>query len=365
MISFEYLSPTEFEEFVLELLRYLEFTSLTWRKGTGLDTSPADSGRDIEASFIRKDVDGNPYTERWFIECKHQQRGVPPSALDSALTWASAKRPDVLLIVASGFLSNPAKDHLESYQAKNQPPFRIKVWEQKELDQLSLSAIDLRLRFGFETEVPFLGQVHNNHLLYALKPQLNTLEYFFACLDNIDPELRDTFLYTEYDQVIRPRYREAKHPEESIKDLLIDEVSFEAFRSRCESEPLLRDSPTAVHKMMSNALAWALHFSDKSDLPRIINLHNQAIEYFEHIIEKFPENDKMIESLYQSIEFHRQDIERVPSRMEQQYKKYLQICKTLLPELLAEKIPKLSEDMLRDLKRSMPWFKILREKGEV
>jgi RimJ/RimL family protein N-acetyltransferase len=128
-LSFDDLDATAFEEFGFELLSDLPgFSNVDWRKGTGLDASPADRGRDIVAEVERTDVDGSRHVERWFVDCKHYKRGVPPEALQGVLAWANAERPHVVLIVASNFLSNPTKDSLRVYDRNNRPPFRFKYW---------------------------------------------------------------------------------------------------------------------------------------------------------------------------------------------------------------------------------------------
>jgi hypothetical protein len=63
--------------------------------------------------------------------------GVPPEALQGLLAWANAERPDVALLIASGFLSNPAKEYVSSYVENNRPPFRVKYWERLILDKLA------------------------------------------------------------------------------------------------------------------------------------------------------------------------------------------------------------------------------------
>ena len=75
---FDHLSPTEFEEFCYDLLVALGASKISWRKGTGLSSSPADGGRDIECEFLIPEVGGGHRVERWLVECKHQKTGVPP-----------------------------------------------------------------------------------------------------------------------------------------------------------------------------------------------------------------------------------------------------------------------------------------------
>ncbi len=109
-VRFDSLSPTDFEEFCFDLLSEVGFLNVDWRKGTPLNSSPSDRGRDIVAHLAREDVDGHRYMETWFIDCKHYERGVPPEALQGAITWAQAERPSAVLFIASGYLTNGAKD---------------------------------------------------------------------------------------------------------------------------------------------------------------------------------------------------------------------------------------------------------------
>lgn len=106
-----------------------------------------DRGRDIVAQVERVDIDGSKHAETWFIDCKHYDKGVPPDALQGLLAWAQAERPDVALVIASGFLSNAAKDWIEDYTRNNRPPFRIKHWERPQLDRLTRGNSALLERF--------------------------------------------------------------------------------------------------------------------------------------------------------------------------------------------------------------------------
>lgn len=133
-LSFANLDPTDFEELMFDLLVAVGFVNVDWRKGTPKKASPADGGRDIVAERVVKDVDGHTRFERWFIDAKHYDKGVPPAALEGLMAWSQAERPDVALVAMSGFLSNPSKDWIETYERNNRPPFRIRYWE---LPQLS------------------------------------------------------------------------------------------------------------------------------------------------------------------------------------------------------------------------------------
>jgi hypothetical protein len=53
--SLDHLTPVQFEEFCFDLLDAMGATGLSWRKGSGFESSPSDQGRDIECYFRRKE----------------------------------------------------------------------------------------------------------------------------------------------------------------------------------------------------------------------------------------------------------------------------------------------------------------------
>jgi hypothetical protein len=148
--SIDTLDETEFEEFCFELLGELGFVNIDWRKGTALSSSPADRGRDIVAQHERSDIDGAVHLETWLVDCMRYKKGVPAEKLQNLLAWATAERPHVALFIASGFLSNSAKDYLKDYEQNNRPPFRIKYWERPALERLATGHEDLVRRFLFD-----------------------------------------------------------------------------------------------------------------------------------------------------------------------------------------------------------------------
>ncbi|RJX22803.1 MAG: restriction endonuclease [Desulforudis sp.] len=146
-IDFNLFNETQFEEFCFELLQHVGFVNVDWRKGTNLSSSPSDSGRDIVANLEREDFDGTKRLETWFVDCKHQQKGVPPKELQNLLSWANAERPTVALFIVSGFLSNPSKDYLRDYELNNRPPFLIKYCERPVLERLATGNENFLRRF--------------------------------------------------------------------------------------------------------------------------------------------------------------------------------------------------------------------------
>jgi hypothetical protein len=146
-ITFDDLSSAEFEEFCVDLLSESGFVNIDWRKGTGLASSPADRGRDIVCDHPRVEPDSSRHFERWFVDCKHFRKAVPAKELHNLLAWAEAERPDVALFIASNFLSNTAKDYLETYRQRNRPPFKIRYWERPQLARMLRHKISLQRRY--------------------------------------------------------------------------------------------------------------------------------------------------------------------------------------------------------------------------
>lgn len=146
-MPYDDMTDTQFEEFCFELMQELGFVNVDWRKGTGLNASPADGGRDIVAERHITDVDGTVHVERWFVDCKKYAKGVPPDKITGLLAWATAERANVALVIASSYLSNPCKDFIKTYEENNRPPFRVKHWERPQLGKLLEGRDDFIARY--------------------------------------------------------------------------------------------------------------------------------------------------------------------------------------------------------------------------
>ena len=329
------LSDTEFEDLCFDLLQSLDFVNLSWRKGTGLTSSPSDQGRDIQGQLLRSDIDGSQHHEQWFIECKHYIKGVPPDKIQGALSWANAKRPDVLLIIASNFLSNPTKNYLEEYQEENKPPYRIKVWELKDLENLTAGKNDLRRKYKLPSELSYLPILNNYHIAYAMTPQLNTIEYFIELMDSLDSEKRDEAFSMAYFDTIRPRFRAPVSEEEKVGDLMIDSDDYQDFRKKCLSLASAA-SPNFTHKLVTSALAWLFNMADKTALTEMQDTQKWLIERIEEDI-AVEKDDKKRAQLTHMLGLPERSLRELPDRVERLYGVYTYVCEELVRKLLAEK----------------------------
>jgi hypothetical protein len=338
-MTFEHLSDGEFEEFAYDLLSSLGFSGLSWRRGSGKGGATADQGRDIEAQKLEHDVDGHARIESWFVQCKHFEKGVPPEKLHGAVVWASSERPAVLLVVASNFLSNSAKNWLENYERENRPAFRIKVWERKDLEKFVSSRPELAVKYKLDIGLP-LQAVHPAHLYYVLRPPFNSLEHFFEALEDLDPEARDQLFSFAFHEVVNPRFRDPEPGESDrpLADLMLDAVDFSTFRSKCFQ---LRDGHSSVSEIfliqaiVMQTLAWACRFVDPSESEAAVQFNRRAMTHFAKQLaeETNPKRRASLAKMVSSCQERIDDMPESRSRTEQFYKR---LCESLLPQLYLE-----------------------------
>lgn len=179
-MTFNHLSETEFENFCFDLLCEMGLQKVNWRKGTGLGSSPADSGRDIECEYCRYDpLLQEMVVEKWFVECKHYHRGVPFEKINNALSWASAQRPDRLIIIASNFLSNSCKGAINEYILQNKPQYKVQIWEKVFIEQKLEAYPHLLKQYNIQHTEKIIHLINPNHIEYIKHPPFNTLQQLF------------------------------------------------------------------------------------------------------------------------------------------------------------------------------------------
>ena len=324
-LSFDDLTPVEFEEFCCDLLQELGFRNLNWRKGTGLSASPSDSGRDIECEYITEEVGGKVYTEKWFVECKHQKRGVPPTEIQGILNWAMAKRPDKALNVVSGLLSNPCKDSIDSYIAENKPPFRIEYWELKDLARITPEC--LLVRYGLSNELKFVEIMHPLHLKYITQIALNTL-------DERDHKKLDELFDFVYHEIINSDYRLPAAGMETLDDLIIGEVDYDTFKEKCYSLKKHISDMTLVRFIVNSALGYLFNMGNKTESDTIVARNKIASEIWKGRAELSKGEEK--NELMEVAKIHENLVNNLPKQTEEHYSLYIYFCEEVLSELMKQ-----------------------------
>lgn len=333
---FAHLSPTDFEELTYDLLKALGFVNLSWRKGSGKKGSSADQGRDIEADQHMTDIDGSEYFENYFVQCKHYTKGVPPEELQGGITWANSERPKVLLFVASNFLSNPAKNWIENYEKNSRPSFRIKLWERKNIENFLNSNPNLAKRYNIKIPNQVTG-LHAAHLRYMRFPGFNTMNYFLSFLDTLEPSKRDELFSFSYSSVIKPRYRKARHKKETMGDLMLDQVDYPAFRTKCEELSGLIAENFLVKAIMSETLTWTAHFGDAAQVVENIANHRAYISHADELIKKTTDKERKAD-LQNVLKGFKKNLQAIPAKQKAWADNYKFLCETILPHLYLEEL---------------------------
>jgi hypothetical protein len=334
--SFNHLTDTEFEEFCFDLLKTMGFINVQWRKGTGLSTSPSDRGRDIECQLIHTDIDGEKFIQNWFVEIKHHRRVVPVEKILNAIAWAEAQKPDVLLIIASNFLSNTTKDYIESYESNNRPKFRIKKWELPDLKKQSNGKPLLLSKYSLSGELEFLNIMNPAHLAYIKGLKFNTLEYFFDCLDNLEKNKRDEITGWLRHIIIKPREREPVTGYETIGELLIDKVDYDAFRSKCFqiANSGVIDGTTLVFFMVNFLLQSTFVIGDSTLIEQKAENLKDFLEFLKNLELKEPQKRRYFDEIV--IPRHEEIIATLPDRIRECYALYTYFCENVVSKLLDE-----------------------------
>jgi hypothetical protein len=335
--SLNHLSDSEFEEFCFELLKELGFKNINWRKGTGKKTSPSDNGRDIECETFIKDIDKKIYKEKWFFECKHYLKGVPPEKIQGALSWANAERPDKLVIIASNFLSNPCKNHLDDFIENNKPPFRIKYWELKDLEDLTFGKLRLLKKYKLSDGLDFLEIMHPAHIRYISKPTVNTLDYFFSIMDDFDSTKRDEIVANTSVSFINPRCKKPITGKEKMGELRVDDVDYKALKEKCHTLSLDLSDEFIVKSVTSSILEWLFHYADKTSTEIFIRKNKDLIEFLQNKLETDVDKNE-IEICLKLIKEIDAKIEGLPKQTEHFHSLYTDFCIEILPKLMEEDI---------------------------
>lgn len=319
--------------------------NIDWRKGTGLSTSPSDRGRDIQAEREQTEIDGSRYLEKWFIECKQHVKGVPPEKLQNILAWAAAERADKILIIASNFLSNPAKDYFKNYEESNRPLFKIRYWELPDLERLTLDKGKLKRKYNLGAYFPHLEIMHPAHVLFLRDHLLNSAGYFFDTLDRLDPTKRDEVLSFAYGPIIQPRYRKSVTGKETLGELMIDDLSYAKFRNSFMARAEVMGDSFLISSIVHYSLQALFHLGDYTSTDKFIDEQRYFVENFKEQLE-ISEDENQKEALTGLIEMFQQKIKSWPSEVKRNYAMYEYFCEHVVQKLLLEPLHiELPEDL--------------------
>lgn len=332
-IDFDKLTETQFEELCFDLLNELNYVNLSWRKGTGLSSSPSDGGRDIECEFLRIHSNGETQLEKWFVECKHYKNGVPPEKLQSAISWANLKKPDHFLIIVSNFLSNPCKNYIE--ELKEQQNYKIHIWENPDLRRLLVGKTRILKKYGLVDELSNIMYMHSAHLKYVQMPRLNKLKSLFDIFDMLDSEKRDEILQHVYFHVINPEFENPKSEIQTIGELMKGKLSYYIFQEKCFTLKNKVSEMFLVSSIITYTLQYLFCMCDYSRKDEIVFTNKAMIMRFrEDASNKEGIEKKELIELIESLERKNKNID---ADFNNNYKLYEFFCNEVVNKMLADK----------------------------
>ena len=191
-IDFSRIADWQFEFICFELIQRNGFENVTWRK------KGADSGRDIEAELRISNPLVESFYEKWFFECKHYEKGVPPEVLNSKIAWADAERPSHLVIMVSSHLTNPARTWLKGIRKGK--PYKIHVVEGERIKKiLENTPILLFMYFANGGINQLLHETERNWLSFNFYPTFDALRLLIVNSDLNTLSKEDlAFLFSVY-----------------------------------------------------------------------------------------------------------------------------------------------------------------------
>lgn len=147
----------ELEELLYWLFVEIGAKDLEWRIG-GSGDGTADSGRDLELSFNRPDVDGFLVREKWWVDAKGRQKTVEKVSVQNAVINALGdKEVDVIVIATNTQFSNPTRDWIKDWQNSNPRPI-VKLWERANLERMCSDNPNVVIRF-YENAITIDGKL--------------------------------------------------------------------------------------------------------------------------------------------------------------------------------------------------------------
>ncbi|RLB63929.1 MAG: hypothetical protein DRG80_00310, partial [Deltaproteobacteria bacterium] len=111
-------------------------------------------------------------------------------------------------------------------------------------------------------------------------------------LDRLDSEKRDNLLGWVYNPIIKPRSREPITGEETLRELRIDEVSYNIFKEKCYEIATVFDQILLVPALVNFILQHHFVISDLTEINVAVERHESAIAYYQNLIREIDSDKK-------------------------------------------------------------------------
>jgi hypothetical protein len=255
----------------------------------------------------------------------------------------------VVLIIASNFLSNPAKNCLEAYDRNNRPAFKIKVWERPDLERLTSGKPLVLRKYGLAGPFDFLNILHPAHIRYLRNPPVNTIDYFFDLLDKLEPRDRQALFTGTFFSIINPEFEEPMDPRrQTFGELAIGKVNYTEFRTKCYKVAQQVSPHFLIQAIVFHELSAAFNCADKTIIQQTRENMKQTLALLQEALQK-PKADT--ETINGCISEMTDSIEHIEERTEDNYQRYCFFCEKIVAPLLEEQHPHAVEWLERAMKQ--------------
>jgi len=174
-IDFNLLDGKQFEELCYDLLSKMGYHSITWKQGG------SDNGRDIECYYTMNNPMLGCLVDKWFVECKNHTSAINVDDLNSKLAWASAEKPNHLLIIVSSYISKSTYEWLAKMNTSI--VYRIHVIEGKRLKELLLPYDDIVSKYFLDMTAKVLINIKQDWIYSGIIPSTSSLSTIYDAIN--------------------------------------------------------------------------------------------------------------------------------------------------------------------------------------
>jgi hypothetical protein len=173
---------------------------------------------------------------------------------------------------------------------------------------------------------------------------VNSLDVFFAILDELDRADRDEALGWAYEAVISPRYRPPRHRDETLAEMRQDPADYAAFKRKCYE--LKTGRFFLVHAIVSFVLSFLARQADDTYHARTRENKESALRAFRAELREGKKNEKDLQSVIRRCE---EMLEKSEQDLRNSKARYRRFCETVLPPLILE--PVNTEALTKELEK--------------
>src|SRR4051794_20900892 len=113
-------------------------------------------------------------------------------------------------------------------------------------------------------------ELHPAHVAFAKKICLIRLNEFFAVIDAIDPNLRDSVLFDTYMNIVGMETDPHPDPKAPMSEAVLNCINYPTFKAECWKLTSHLPDFFLVQSIIHSALSQAFHLADDAGVPKLL-----------------------------------------------------------------------------------------------